>query len=71
MTDEIRENIKATVRSKFEFYAYELESNAPRKAFALCSAYGHGVIMGSQDADLSNFVFALLEDYRLKLICKK
>lgn len=64
MTDEMRENIKTTVRSKFAFYADELPA---KEAYLRCYAFAHGVQVGSQDADLCNFTNALLNEYRQKL----
>ena len=66
MTEEMRENIKTSLRSKFQMYAEQLDGH---RAYALCLAFGYGVQVGSQDAELINFVNALLEEYRMKLIC--
>ena len=66
MVDTMRENIKNTVHCKFDFYVRELP---PRDAYLRCLAFGYGVQVGSQDAELCNFINELLEEYRMKLIC--
>lgn len=68
MTAEMRENIKNSVRCKCEFYANELP---PHDAYLRCLAFVYGVQIGSQDAELNNFTNVLLEEYRMRLICKE
>lgn len=65
MTEPMRNNIKNSVVAKFNFYAEELP---PREAYLRCLAFAYGVQVGSQDADLCNFINTLLEEYRMKLI---
>lgn len=68
MTEPMRNNIKNSVVAKFNFYADELE---PRQAYLRCLAFGYGVKVGSQDAELANFIDDLLAKYRLRLICEE
>jgi hypothetical protein len=67
MSDEMRENIKNSVRCKCGFFAEEIES--PRQAYFRILDFCCGVQYGSQDAELLNFTNALIEEYRMKLIC--
>ena len=67
MTDETRERIETTVRGELRSYADTLE---PEEAYMRCIAFVRGIQYGSQDAKLMNFTSRLLEEYRIKLICK-
>lgn len=65
MTELMRYNIKNSVVAMFNFYVDELE---PREAYLRCLTFAYGVQIGSQDAELVNFIDNLLEEYRMKLI---